>query len=180
MTGVEPAPIVPTAASEFTSLRGRRVIIGLPGLGFRNDLRADDAVVRESHTHVPILTEHDYYRAEMDRVEAFAILVPIDRVWVELIDGHGALPSHSAGLLDRPPMARATAAANVASLIGRRVVQQVPDGFVRDLRAVTPVYGNGAGNGTVGVCGEADWYRWGNVGSLPTVTQVDVSYLWVE
>jgi hypothetical protein len=180
MTSVEPPPIVPTAASEFTSLRGRRVIVGLPGLGFRNELRADDPVVHKSHTHVPILTEHDYYRAEMDEVEAFAILVPIERVWVEVIDDHGILSWNSIGPLDRPPTVRATAAANVASLMGRRVVHEVPDGFVRDLRAVSPVYSSESGPDTVGICGEADWYRWGSAGSLPAITQVDVSRLWVE
>jgi hypothetical protein len=179
MTHAEPAPIVPTAASEFDSLRGRRVIIGSPGLGFRNDLRADDPVVRESRTHVPILTEHDYYRAELEHVEIFAMLVPIERVWVELTNDRDA-PANSPGLLDRPPIARPTAAAEATSLIGRRVIQRVADGFVRDLRAVTPVYGNSAGARSVGVCGEADWYRWGNVGTPPTITRVDVSQLWVE
>src|SRR5687768_16205656 len=124
MAGVEPAPIVPTPASEFTSLRGRRVIIGLPGLSFRNHLPTGDPVVQDSHTHVPILTEHDYYRAEIEGLEAFAILVPIDRVWVEFAPDRDALPNLTAALLDRPPMTRATAAAEATSLVGRRVVQQ--------------------------------------------------------
>ena len=67
----------------FLRLRGRRVIVGVPGIGFRGDLRADDPVVQGGRTFVPVLTEQDYYRPELEQIEVFAPLVPIDRVWVE-------------------------------------------------------------------------------------------------
>jgi hypothetical protein len=176
----EPPPVVPVPASEFGALRGRRVIIGLPGTGFRNDLRADNPIVHGSRTHVPVLTEQDYYRAEMDRIEAFALLVPIERVWVEWAGDHPQSTAPQSGLLDRPPTAKPTPVLDTNSPIGRRVVQEVPDGFIRDIRAVTPVYVNADGLPSVQICGEAEWYRWAAAGSVPGITRVDASHLWIE
>jgi hypothetical protein len=59
------------------------VLIGVPGVGFRGDLRADNPVVQGGRTFAPVLTEHDYYRSELEQIEVFAPLVPIDRIWVE-------------------------------------------------------------------------------------------------
>src|SRR5690606_38497869 len=68
-----PPPIVPTPAVELADrLRGRRVIVGVPGVGFRDGLRADDVVVRDGRTYVPVLTEQDYYRVEIEEIEAIA------------------------------------------------------------------------------------------------------------
>ncbi len=80
-----PAPIVPRPAASVGDLRGRRLIVGLPGLGWRADLRGDAPVIQGSRTYVPVLTEHEWYRAESEQVEVFAPLVPIERVWVETI-----------------------------------------------------------------------------------------------
>src|SRR3954451_14996922 len=78
-----PGPIVPTAATVAGSLRGRRGLIGLPGLGWRGDLRADEKVVQGSRTYVPVMQEAEWYRAEAEQTEVFAPLVPVERVWVE-------------------------------------------------------------------------------------------------
>ena len=180
ITPREPPPVVPVPASEFGALRGRRIIIGLPGTGFRNDLRADNPIVQGSRTHVPVLSEQDYYRSEIDQIEAFALLVPIERVWVEWASDPGTSAIVQSGLLDKPPTANPMPVLGTNSTIGRRVVQQVPDGFIRDIRAVTPVYVNADGMASVQICGEADWYRWAAAGAVPGVTRVDASHLWIE
>src|SRR5690349_13698268 len=78
-----PRPIVPTPATMSGQTRGRRVITGVPGLGWRGDLRADEKVVQGSRTYIPVMPEAEWYRAESERTEVFAALVPIDRIWVE-------------------------------------------------------------------------------------------------
>src|SRR4051795_3607242 len=78
-----PRPIVPTPATMSGKLRGRRVLVGLPGHGWRADLRADEKVVQGSRTYVPVMPEAEWYRAEAEQTEVFAPLVPVERVWVE-------------------------------------------------------------------------------------------------
>src|SRR3954468_13077035 len=78
-----PRPMPPTAANMTGRLRGRRVLIGLPGHGWRGDLRADEKVVQGSRTYVPVMPEAEWYRAEAEQTEVFAPLVPVERVWVE-------------------------------------------------------------------------------------------------
>jgi len=167
-------------ASFFRELRGRRVIVGVPGVGFRNDLRADDPIVNGGRTFVPVLTEQDYYRAEIEQVEVFAPLVPIDRVWVEhLADQAGQLPPAPAAL-DEPPRHDPTLAVAATSVLGRRVIQAVPDGYVRDLRAVSAVFVNDAGRPRLRVCGEPEWYRWAHSGTTPSTVEVNADAVWVE
>ena len=79
-----PRPIAPVPAAGREDLRGRRVLVGHPGLGWRGDLRADAAVVQGARTYIPVLTEQEWYRAELEQMETFAPLVPVDRVWAEL------------------------------------------------------------------------------------------------
>ena len=67
-----PGPVVPMPAASHPDLRGQRVIVGLPGSGWRADLRADAAVVQGSRTYVPVLVEQEWYRAESEQVEVFA------------------------------------------------------------------------------------------------------------
>jgi len=74
-------------------LRGRRVIIGLPGHGWRGDLRADEKVVQGSRTYVPVMSEGEWYRAEAEQTEVFAPLVPVERVWVEEYGMAGVIES---------------------------------------------------------------------------------------
>jgi hypothetical protein len=179
---MKPPPIVPIPAARFLALRGRRVIIGVPGIGFRGDLRADDPVVQGSRTYVPVLTEQDYYRAETDHLEVFAPLIPIDRVWVETVgQGHDS-PGNQSAPLDDPPITdpHSLVEASVGSIIGRRVVQRVADGFVRDLRATTPLHVDERGRATVKVCGEAEWYRWATAGTVPDTLNVNAQELWTE
>lgn len=78
-----PASIVAVPAAAHRNPRGKRLIVGVPGLGWRADLRGDSTVVQGSRTYVPVLAELEWYRAEVERVEVFAPLVPIERVWVE-------------------------------------------------------------------------------------------------
>jgi hypothetical protein len=77
---------VPAPAIGRTDLRGRRLLVGLPGFGWRGDLRGDHAVVQASRTFVPAIPEGEWYRSEAERIEVFAPLVPIERVWVEITE----------------------------------------------------------------------------------------------
>ena len=172
-----PPAIIPVPAARYTQLRGRRVIIGVPGVGFRGDLRADDAVVQGSRTFVPVLTEQEYYRAELHRIEAFAILIPIDRVWVE---EPGARTGDQLQPLDAPPVRLARPARSGEPLLGRRLVRAVPDGFIRDLRAITEPYTSHTGVASAYVCTESTWYVWALDGSAPRPAEVALDELWVE
>ncbi len=180
--GRRPAPVVPVPAVRMTALRGRRVLVGTPGLGWRGDLRADDSVVHGSRTYVPVLTEQDYYRAETEQLEVFAPLVPIDRVWVEDTppDVAPLYPQRQPATLDAPPPRDPVRPEEADRIIGRRVVQLVPDGEVRDLRAVTDVYLTDAGALCVGICTEAEWYRWALVGTLPEPAELPTDVVWLE
>jgi len=175
-----PGPIVPTPATLFPMLRGRRVIVGVPGLGWRGDLRADDPVVQGSRTYVPVLTEQDYYRAETEQVEVFAPLVPIDRVWVEHTPENPDMSPARPVVLDAPLRRDPVPTSEGDTVTGRRMVQAVPDGYVRDLRAVTDVYRGVDGIPYVKVTGEPEWYRWALAGSTPTTVEVRADQLWVE
>lgn len=180
MNGSKPTPIMPVPAARFSGLRGQRIIVGVPGVGFRGDLRADDPVMNGGRTFIPVLAEQDYYRAESEQVEVFAPLVPVDRVWVEWPDD-GTNPSiHSLGALDQPQRMDPTLALQARSVLGRRVVQAVPDGFVRHLRAVTDVF---AGDGDIlkiRICAESEWYLWATTGSTPSTAEVAADTVWVE
>jgi hypothetical protein len=56
-----PRSIVPTPGNMSGNLRGRRVLIGLPGHGWRADLRADQKVVQGRRTYVPVMVESEWY-----------------------------------------------------------------------------------------------------------------------
>jgi hypothetical protein len=167
-------------------LRGRRVLIGLPGHGWRADLRADEKVVQGSRTYVPVMPEAEWYRAEAEQTEVFAPLVPVERVWVE---EHGiAGASMPAGdimtrlvSLDEPPRRVPVAALDADVLTGRRVVQMPDEGDERrDLRAVTELHTSDEGDICARVAPELDWYRWGWSGKAPRTLEVPVHQLWVE
>jgi hypothetical protein len=172
-----PPPVVPVPAARYAEVRGRRVVIGVPGVGFRGDLRADNAVVQGSRTFVPVLTEQEYYRAELHHIEAFAILVPVDRVWVE---EPGAPLGDLLQALDLPPVRNANPAKPSEPLLGRRVVRCVPDGFVRDLRAVSDAYTSHTGVESVRICAESAWYVWALDGSPPPAVELPINQLWLE
>ncbi|GIM97555.1 hypothetical protein [Paractinoplanes toevensis] len=181
-----PRSIVPTPASMSGQLRGRRVLIGLPGHGWRADLRADEKVIQGSRTYVPVMPESEWYRAEAEQTEVFAPLVPIERVWVEEVGLAGAL-SLDKGLttrlvsLDEPPRKAAVAALEAGSITGRRVVELLEDGGERrDMRAVTELHTNDVGDICARVAAELDWYRWGWSGKAPRTLEVPIHLLWVE
>ncbi len=154
--------------------------MGVPGVGWRADLRADDPVVHGSRTYVPVLTEQDYYRAETEQMEVFAPLVPIDRVWVEHQPADPGTDGDTPTTLDAPPRRPAVPIAGVDSVVGRRVIQAVPDGYIRDLRAITSLHLNINGVACIRVCGEPEWYRWALQGTTPSTVEVDAGLLWVE
>jgi hypothetical protein len=156
------------------------VIVGVPGLGFRDGMRADNAVTNAGRTFVPVLTEQDYYRAETEQIEVFAPLVPMDRVWVELVADDRQRPIHPPAALDSPQPRPPIPVLDATCLLGRRVVQAVPDGFIRDLRTVTDVYRDANGRTSVRICGELEWYRWALVGTAPSTVETSADSLWVE
>ncbi|MEO3742352.1 hypothetical protein [Plantactinospora sp. B5E13] len=189
-----PRPVLVVSAGDRVELRGRRVLVGLPGLGWRGDLRADERVVQGSRTYVPVLPEQEWYRAEAERVEVFAPLIPAERVWVETL---GDPPQWTVEGLTIPRPARGDVISRLVSLdapshplpvpvveadavSGRRVVQVDETGERRDLRAVTEVYTSAEGDICVRVAAELDWYRWAWSGRPPTTLEVPVHLLWIE
>jgi len=185
-----PAGIELVPASTVRDLRGRRAVVGLPGLGWRGDLRVDDAVVQASRTYVPVLPEQEWYRAEAEQTEVFAPLVPLERVWVERISP-AIVPSGDIELvgrlvsLDAPPSRPPRRVKDVHSITGVRVVRLPgPDNKTgkdqRDLRAVTEPYNSAEGDICVKVCTELDWYRWAWSGQAPKTLEVPIHLLWVE
>ncbi len=181
-----PRPIAPTPAVLGGDLRGRRVLVGLPGLGWRGDLRADDRVVHGSRTYVPVLPEQEWYRAEAEQTEVFAPLVPVERVWVEELGMAHAKPGSPSDVLsrlvsmDEPPRREPVAALDADALTGRRVVH-VEDGEERrDLRAVTELHTGDEGDICARVAAELDWYRWAWTGKAPQTMEIPVHLLWVE
>lgn len=180
-----PRPIVPTPAMMAGDLRGRRVLVGLPGYGWRGDLRADEKVIQGSRTYVPVMPESEWYRAEAERTEVFAALVPVERVWVEELGFAGtSSPGSKVNQLvslDEPPRRPPVTAIDADSLTGRRVTQVLDDGEERrDLRAVTESHISDDGTVTVRVAQELDWYRWGWSGKLPRTLEVPAHLIWIE
>ncbi|WP_033343539.1 hypothetical protein [Catenuloplanes japonicus] len=180
-----PRAIVPMPATGGGDLRGRRVITGLPGLGWRADLRADERVVQGSRTYVPIMQEQEWYRAEAEQIEVFAPLVPQERVWIETLgsapssDGPRDLLSRLVSL-DAPGPRDPVAVIDSPSVMGRRVVQMVDGVERRDLRSVTDLYNNAEGDICLRVAAELDWYRWAWTGKLPKTMEVPVHLAWLE
>ena len=181
-----PRPIVPTPATMAGPLRGRRVLIGLPGHGWRGDLRADEKVVQGSRTYVPVMPEAEWYRAEAEQTEVFAPLVPVERVWAEELGmaGTSILGLDVASRLvsvDEPPRRTPVSALDADGLTGRRVIQMLDDaGERRDLRAVTELHTSAAGDICARVTTELDWYRWGWSGKAPRTLEIPCQQLWVE
>ncbi|WP_083972029.1 hypothetical protein [Actinoplanes awajinensis] len=185
--GLEPPrPIAPVPATMSGQLRGRRVLIGLPGLGWRGDLRADEKVVQGSRTYIPVMPESEWYRAEAEQTEVFAALIPIDRVWVEDL-GVAGLPGVTSQAkpqlvsLDEPPRRSPIPAEQASSLTGRRIARLLDDGGEqRDLRATTELYSSESGEVCARVATELEWYRWSWNGRLPQTLEVPANLLWVE
>lgn len=193
----EPGPVTPVPAATVDRLRGQRVITGTPATGWRYDLRADDPVDQNGTRLVPVLIESDYYRAELDQIEVFAPLVPVDHVWVEHTDPVPPplpdpparsvdAPANPPDLLsrlvprDRPPTRVPVSARDATGLTGRRVVVVSRTSQRRDLRACTEPYENADGTICVRIAPEPTWYHWALTGQLPTTSEVPVYLIWVE
>jgi hypothetical protein len=181
-----PRPVTPIPANMAGKLRGQRVLVGLPGLGWRGDMRADEKVVQGSRTYVPVMPEADWYRAEAEQTEVFAPLVPLERVWVEEL-GLAGLPGVRDDLtsrlvsLDEPPRRPPVAALDGIVLTGRRAVRMLDDNTEqRDLRVVTEIHTSNDGEICVRVAQEQEWYRWGWSGRTPRTLEVPVQSLWLE
>lgn len=181
-----PRTIVPTPATMSGQLRGRRVIIGLPGLGWRADLRADEKVIQGSRTYIPVMPEAEWYRAEAEQTEVFAPLVPVERVWVEEYGMAGSKPPEGDLIsrlvsLDEPPRRVPVPALDAGFIAGRRVVEVLERGGERrDLRAVTELHTSDDGDICARVSTEVDWYRWGWSGRAPRTLEIPVHLLWIE
>lgn len=179
-----PRPIVPVPAATVADLRGRRVVVGQPGVGWRADLRADERVSRGSRTYIPVIPEAEGYRAEAEQIEVFAPLVPVERVWVEQLGdapvGVGTDVVSRLVSLDAPAPRRPVPVVEVDAVSGRRVIE-VTDGVERrDLRAVTEPHTNADGDICVRISSEVDWYRWAWTGRSPRTRAVPVHLLWVD
>lgn len=184
-----PAPIVPVPAATVVAsggtLRGARVLIGLPGHGWRDGMRADALVRKGGRSLVPVLTEADWYRAERDRTEVMAALVPIERVWVETIHSASdqqvsALDAPALVSLDGPPHRPAIPVEGAGQITGRRLVHTGEDAESRGLRAVTEVYEGQDGVPCVRLVAETDWYRWAATGQTPSTKAIPAVELWLE
>ncbi|MFC0533457.1 hypothetical protein [Phytohabitans kaempferiae] len=184
-----PRPIVPLPALGHDDLRGRRVVVGLPGLGWRHDLRADEKVVQGSRTYVPIMPEHEWYRAELEQIEVFAPLVPADRVWVERLATEvddsadfqqGANQASVVATLDAPPRRVPVPVVKSLRATGSRLIQLVDGVERRDLRALTEHYTSTEGDTRIRVTTELEWYRWTWTGQPPKTIEVPVRILWLE
>jgi hypothetical protein len=181
-----PRAIVPVPAAGRRDLRGRRVLVGLAGHGWRADLRGDDTVVQGSRTYVPVLPEAEWYRAEAEQTEVFAPLMPVDRVWLETVDpapSRAARPTDVVSRLvslDEPPAREPVPVIDAGTLTGRRVVQLSSGAERRDLRAVTELHTGADGDICVRVTTELEWYRWAWSGKAPKTLEVPVHVLWVE
>ncbi|NES31354.1 hypothetical protein GCE86_24020 [Micromonospora terminaliae] len=180
-----PRPVEIVPATGRIELRGRRVLVGLPGLGWRGDLRADERVVQGSRTYVPVIPEHEWYRAESEQVEVFAPLVPLERVWVETVgERRPSAGPPEPGLrlvsLDAPTRRPPTPVFEADAVTGRRVVHVTGSVEQRDLRAVTETYSGADGDICVRVAPELEWYRWAWRGQPPTTLEVPVHLLWLE
>ncbi|MFY1634680.1 hypothetical protein ACN27F_15610 [Solwaraspora sp. WMMB335] len=180
-----PRPLVPTPATTERELRGRRVLIGLTGIGWRGDLRCDEKVVQGSRTYIPVLPEQEWYRAEAEQVEVFAPLVPADRVWVERPDDTLAAPARTDVLsrlvsLDAPAARFPVPVVDAGPLTGRRLVHMDGGQERRDLRAVTELHTGADGDIAVRAAPELAWYRWVWTGHLPETTELPVHLVWVE
>jgi hypothetical protein len=66
------------------------------------------------------------------------------------------------------------------ALYGKRVVLNVPDGYVPDQRAIADPTIGADGRLYVPVCSEQDWYAWMLNGTAPRVQQFPAYLVWVE
>ena len=172
-----PNPIVPTPVPSTPHFAGAGSSSAFRASGSEVIYVRTTQSSRAGRTFVPILTEQDYYRAELEQIEVFASLVPMDRVWVEEVR---PAPTDGSAALDAPPIRHARRPTSSEWLLSRRIIRAVADGFVRDLRAVSGLYPTGPGAQCVRLCSEAEWYAWAFTGRVPDSVEVSALDLWVD
>jgi hypothetical protein len=171
-----PRPIVYLRASTIADPRGMRAVVGSRTLGWRGDLRADGPVMQQGRTYVPVLTEHDWYRAEAEQVEVFAPLVPIERVWIETPGDYASSDPNG------PNASSPVPASQERRITGRRVVHVLSgreEKEERDLRAISELVPDGYENFVL-VTSESDWYRWASSGKIAPARSLSPHDLWIE
>ncbi|BCB80350.1 hypothetical protein GCM10022251_04890 [Phytohabitans flavus] len=134
---------------------------------------------------MPVLSEHEWYKAELEQIEVFAPLVPADRVWVETLGRHedlGNLHGDGSGLvsLDGPPTRYPIAVGLAVRITGQRLVHLIDGVERRDMRGVTERYISDAGAACVHVATEVEWYRWTWTGKPPKTLELQVDAIWLE
>jgi hypothetical protein len=150
-------------------------------------MRADALMKQGARTFVPVIPEADWYRAERDRVEVVAALIPVERVWIETLStadaGNDPVPLADAPQLvslDSPPTRAALPLDGAAQVMGRRLVHTGRDGETRALRAASEAHRGADGTPQVLVVTESDWYAWAATGKVPAARALPVAELWLE
>ncbi|THV41315.1 hypothetical protein [Glycomyces buryatensis] len=183
----DPPPVlVPVPAKRVLDIHSARVVCGVPGVGWRFDLRADDPITRDGMMLVPLITEADYYRAVDGDGDAFASLVPADDVWVQQREPNPDPIIPPPGYLidrltdpDKPPIRGPVPASDSPVLIGRRVWYWTNEGYRDDFRCVSEPF-EIDGDFCVRVVEEAAWYRWSRTGHLPKPHDAFIHHLWTQ
>lgn len=178
----------------------------LIAIGWKDGLRVVSELVdltgrdeRVAEPGVWLQDEGDWYRSLAGQQGLPRFLAGVSRTWIDVfVSYHSALPELSGGsgqaadpwlsqLLTPPArerIARTIPAREVPSLVGRRVLYIDDQGAAdRDLRAISEPMLDAAGNITVTVVGEADWYLWSrhsNNKRHPSMRLVRIADLWAE
>ena len=79
-----------------------------------------------------------------------------------------------------PPARQPRPAVDEPALRGKRVILSTPEGFVYDVRAISKIHRNGAGDYVIDVVTEEDYYRWMLLHVPPQRTCYPPHLVWIE
>jgi len=79
-----------------------------------------------------------------------------------------------------PPTRPPRPARTVPALRGKRVILSTPEGFVYDMRAVSPVHPDETGQDVIDIVSEQDYYRWMFLEQRPQPEPFPARLVWVE
>lgn len=79
-----------------------------------------------------------------------------------------------------PPARQPRPTAEEPALRGKRVILSTPEGFVYDVRAISQIHRDEAGDEVVDVVTEEDYYRWMLLAKPPVAEAFPVRLVWVE
>ena len=79
-----------------------------------------------------------------------------------------------------PPTRPPRPARTVPALRGKRVILSTPEGFVYDMRAVSPIRADDRGRDVIDIVSEQDYYRWMFLKERPKLEPFPVRLVWVE